>query len=248
MKSSIIIILSALFFCAGSCYAGDKRVTSAANPWAPFVDPESPGQGLSIEIVKAAFAAEGYTLEHRFMPWARAEQEVRKGQIDILPNTWYSKERIHYYKFSKAYAANQIKFIKKKWDPFEYNGIESLTGKSVGVIMGYAYNDEFMNATNFKREGVSRFVLNIQKLIRGRIDLTLEDEIVAKSILNKEAPELLEQIEFTQNVLARNDLYIVCSIENSRCDMIIKAFNKGLEAIKADGTITRIFEQNHIKQ
>jgi polar amino acid transport system substrate-binding protein len=145
--------------------------------------------------------------------------------------------------FSNAYASNKIKFIKKGGDPFEYEGIASLAGKKVGVIIGFGYGDEFMNAKTFTREGVSDFITNIKKLVRGRVDLTIEDEIVAKSILNKKAPALLEQVEFIQNPLSSNDLYVACGLANPRHEEIINAFNKGLEAIKADGTLKGIFER-----
>jgi polar amino acid transport system substrate-binding protein len=243
MKRFIMSVIVVFFLSAGICYGGNKHVTSAANSWSPFVDPDAAGQGLSIEIIKAAFAAQGYTFEHKFMPWARAEDEVKKGKSDILPDTWYTDERSKYLMFSNAYASNKIKFIKKGGDPFEYEGIASLAGKKVGVIIGFGYGDEFMNAKTFTREGVSDFITNIKKLVRGRVDLTIEDEIVAKSILNKKAPALLEQVEFIQNPLSSNDLYVACGLANPRHEEIINAFNKGLEAIKADGTLKGIFER-----
>ena len=243
MKRFIMAVIVVLFLSVGICSGGDKHVTSAANPWSPFVDPDAAGQGLAIEIIKAAFAAQGYTFAHEFMPWARAEDEVKKGRIDILPDTWYTDERSKNFMFSNAYASNKIKFIKKGGDSFEYEGITSLAGKKVGVILGFGYGDEFMNAKTFTREGVSDFITNIKKLVRGRVDLTIEDEIVAKSILNKKAPALLEQVEFSQNPLSSNDLYVACGLANPRHEEIINAFNKGLEAIKADGTLKGIFER-----
>ncbi len=177
------------------------------------------------------------------MPWARAEYMVKKGEIDILPDTWYTTSHGSYLAFSNAYASNKIKFIKKSGDPFEYEDMASLTGKNVGVINGFGYGDEFMNAKTFRRDGVNNFVSNIEKLIRGRIDLTLEDEIVAKHILSKKVPELLKQIEFTKSSLSRKGLYVACGLANPRHDDIIKSFNKGLETIKTDGTLKRIFDR-----
>lgn len=243
MKRFIMSVIVAFFLSAGICSGAEKHITSAANAWPPFLDPDSPGKGLSIEIVKAAFAVEGYTFSHKFIPWARAVNEVKKGKIDVLPDTWYTGERSSFLMFSKPYASNQVKFIKKAGNPFEYKGMESLTGKKIGIILKYGYGDEFMNAKNFTREGVSDFVANIKKLVSGHVDLTLEDEIVAKSILSKKAPDLLTQIEFTQNPYSSNDLHVTCGLANPRHEEIINAFNKGLDAIKADGTLKDIFER-----
>lgn len=247
MKRSLMSVIIVLFLSAGICYGADKHITSAANAWPPFLDPDVPGQGLSIEIVKAAFAARGYTFDHKFIPWARAVNEVKKGKIDILPDTWYTGERSNFLMFSKPYASNQVKFIKKTGTPFEYEGMESLTGKKIGIILKYGYGDEFMNAKNFTRDGVSDFVTNIKKLVSGRIDLTLEDEIVAKSILSKKDPALLKQIEFTKKSYSSNDLHVTCGLANPRHEEIINAFNKGLETIKADGTLKGIFERYGIQ-
>ena len=243
MKRVLMSVIAVLFLGASVCYGADKHITSAANAWPPFLDPDAPGQGLSIEIVKAAFAAQGYTFDHQFLPWARAVNEVEKGKIDILPDTWYTGERTKFLMFSQPYASNQVKFIKKAGNAFEYEGMESLTGKKIGIILKYGYGDEFMNAKNFTRDGVSDFITNIKKLVSGRVDLTLEDEIVAKSILSKKAPDLLTQIEFTQNAYSSNDLHVTCGLANPRHEEIINAFNKGLEAIKADGTLKTIFER-----
>lgn len=98
--------------------------------------------------------------------------------------------------------------------------MESLSGKKVGIIIGYGYGDEFMNAGTFIREGGNDFIANIKKMVSRRVDLTLEDEIVAKSILNKNAPALLEQIEFTQNSYFRNDLHVTCGFHNMHWGVI----------------------------
>jgi len=78
---------------------------------------------------------------------------------------------------------SEIKFIKRRGDPFEYHGLGSLTGKTVGIVKGYGYGDEFLNATNFTRPEVAHTLQNIKKLALGRIDLTLEDEVVARWVI-----------------------------------------------------------------
>lgn len=246
MKRLIVAALTVFFFGCGMCYGENRYITSAASHWPPFVDHNIPGQGLSIEIVKEAFAVEGYTFEHKFLPWARAEYMVKLGDIDILPDTWFSEKRSTYLMFSKPYMSNQVRFIKKKGSPFEYKGIQSLNGKRVGVIIGYSYEDNFMKAKNFRREGVSGFIMNIKKLVSGRIDLTLEDEIVARSILSTKAPEFLEHIEFVTDPLTRNDLHIACGLKNPRHEEIVSAFNKGLETIMENGTYELILTSHGI--
>ncbi len=246
MKKIIFAAIIVLFSVA-ICSAQTKTISAASDPWPPFVDPDHPQKGISIEIVTAAFATQGYTFEHKIMPWARAEDGVKKGKIDVLPNTWFTDKRTSYLAYSKPYASNEVKFIKKKGDAFEYTGLESLAGKKIGIMLGYGYSDDFMNSKDFKREAVSDFVKNIKKLVGNRIDLSLEDEIVAKNLISKKDPALLDKIEFTKNFLSSNALHVTCGLANPRHEEIINAFNKGLEEITANGTLGKILKSYGIE-
>jgi polar amino acid transport system substrate-binding protein len=243
----IILALSIVLFGAIAVGAQSKKVTAAADAWPPFIDPDSPGQGLSLEIARAAFATQGYVLEMEFVPWARAEAAARDGQIDILPDIWMTEERKREFVFSDPYAANEVKFILKKGSGFEYKGMDSLTGKLVGVVRGYGYNDAFKKASNFKKEEAPDVLTNIKKLVAGRLDLTLEDQIVVSAFVKKSDPRLLEQIEFTKDSLSSNNLYIASGTKNPRARELIEAFNKGLAIIKANGKYAEIMKGYGLK-
>ncbi len=88
---------------------------------------------------------------------------------------------------------------------------------------------------------------SILKVIGGRIDLTLEDEVVAKSLINKENPEALEQIEFVATPLSSNGLHVASGLKNPKHEAIIATFNKGFDTIKANGTFDDILQRNGIK-
>ncbi len=64
---------------------------------------------------------------------------------------------------------------------------------------------------------------------------------MARYILSENAPELLDQIEFTQGSLSSNKLYVTSGLKNPKHQELIQAFNKGLEEIKANGTYNAIF-------
>ncbi|MCP3926332.1 MAG: transporter substrate-binding domain-containing protein [Desulfobacterales bacterium] len=238
----ITLVLIILFISVTISSAQTKIVTSASDPWPPFVDPDHPKMGITIEVVTAAFKTQGYILKHKIIPWSRAEQMVKRGKIDILPNTWKTDKRKSYLLYSKPYAYNKIKFIKRKGAGFEYNGLKSLKGKKVGIIRGYGYGDEFMNSKHFKRFPVNNLILNIRKLVAKRIDLTLEDEIVAKNQISKKEPKLLSKIEFTKKYISSKGLHVTCGLKNPSHRSIIMAFNKGLKKIKSNGTLKKIFK------
>jgi polar amino acid transport system substrate-binding protein len=244
-----ILIMAILLLTATGSLAADKTIVAAADPWPPFIDPSAPQKGLALEIVRAAFGTQGYTVDMKYVPWANAVNSVKEGKYDILPNTWVTEERKAYLHFSEPYAVNEVKFIKLKDDSFEFNGLDSIAGKKVGTVRGYAYGDDFNNATNFTREDANDFLTNIKKLTHAqkRIDLTLEDEIVARALITKEDPTLLEKISFTKNALSSNSLHVTCSLKNPKHKEIIEAFNTGLADIKASGEYAKILEKYGIR-
>ncbi len=224
-----------------SCYA--ETIIAAGDPWPPFLDPDSPTQGIALEITREAFKTQGYEVEMNFVPWARAISGVKEADYDILVGTWYTSERTQFLKYSDPYLENQIKFIKRKGDGFEYDGLESLTGKNVGVVRDYGYGNEFLNAPNFKRPETNDFITNLKKLVAGRIDVTLEDEVVARAMIKQRAPDMLEQVEFTENALSSNKLHVTSGLKNSRHKKIIDAFNQGLKEIQSNGTYDALLQK-----
>ncbi|MBI9091606.1 MAG: transporter substrate-binding domain-containing protein [Desulfobacterium sp.] len=238
-----LILITALFFISAVyCGAADKVITAAGDPWPPFTDPSAPEEGLSLEIIRAAYATQGYTVKMEYLPWARAKDGVKKGKYDILAGVWMTDKRKADFLFSVPYTVNQIKFIKRVDDPFEYNGLESLAGKKIGTVRGYGYGDDFLNATHFKREVANDFITNIKKLTNAnpRIDLAIEDEIVGRVTIANEASDLLSKIRFTENALSTSDLHIASGLANPRHKEFIAAFDKGLAEIKSNGTYARI--------
>lgn len=226
--------------------ASAATITAAQDPWAPFVQQDQMNQGISVEIVTEAFKTQGYDVDFKIMPWTRALNDVREGRVDVLVATWFTQERTAYLNYSTPYLENSLKFIKRKGDGFEYQGLDSLSGKNVGIVRNYGYGDDFLNATNFNKPEANDLISNAKKLLANRIDLTLEDELVAKSMLSG-AGMNLDDFEFSQNAISNNPLHVTAGLANARNAEIIDAFNRGLKEIKANGTFDNILRKYGIK-
>ncbi|AYC07395.1 transporter substrate-binding domain-containing protein [Vibrio cholerae] len=243
MMKSIATLISVVL-CSFSAWA--QTITAAQDPWPPFVMENAQQKGLSVDIVTAAFATQGYTVEFTIMPWSRALNDVKEGKIDILPATWFTQERTAYLTYSDNYLTNQVKFIKKAGDNFEFAGLASLNGKKVGIVRGYGYGDKFMNDPSFFRPESTDLKQNLQKLQAGRIDLAVEDELVAKSIII-EAGMNLADFAFTNQAISENPLHVTSGKANPRSEELVAAFNKGLAEIKANGTFDKLLADYGIK-
>ena len=167
-----------------------------------------------VEIVRAAFESQGYELEMKFIPWAQAISGVRSRKYDVLIAVWWTEERTETLRYSDMYLQNQIKIIKRIDDDFECEGLESLTGKNIGVIPDYAYSEQFLNASNFERIETNDLLNNLLKVDAGRLDYTVEDELVARTKIATEAPELKSKRAYTKNALSTNDLHVTSALNN----------------------------------
>lgn len=243
MKKLFMFLLVFSLLYVPSLSSQQKMIHAVSEAWPPFVDPSKPREGLSIEIVKAAYKTQGYAMKLEYLPWARAEEGVKDGRYDILPNTWHTEKRTKYLYYSEKYASNMVKFIAVKKDNFQYKNLSSLNGKVIGTIRSYGYGDAFLSATTFKRDEVGDFMLNIKKLIAGRVHLTLEDEIVARVIIANKDTRLLDKIRFVDNPLSTNHLYVTCGLKNPRHEELIDAFNRGLAELKRNGKYEKIMEK-----
>ncbi|WP_104403034.1 substrate-binding periplasmic protein [Vibrio penaeicida] len=211
-----------------------EDITGVQDSWAPF-SMQGEEKGIAVDIVTAAFKAQGYDLNFKLMPFARAVHEVKKSRVDVLVATWYTEERATYLEYSDPYFYNKVKFIKLKDDPFEYFGMESLRGLNVGIVRSYGYGDEFSSSFLFQRDPVSDTLSNLKKLKAGRIDLTLEEPIVASFLMTENGldPDLFE---VSENSLSVNALHITTSKNHPNASQLIHDFNVGLREIKKNGT------------
>ena len=217
-----------------------KTYTVAAYAWEPFIDAEREDKGISIALVRTIMQSQGHDIKLINMPWARSLAMLHKNKVDILPAVWYTDERTKTMRYSQSYAANRLVFIKAKGNNYEYSGLPSLYDKVVGVVRDYAYEENFLKDKNIQFSVADSLNSNVQKVISGRIDLTLDDEIAAKAIIK---PELLQKIDFTKNALNEIPLFVTCSQSNPECASIINAFNNGLEKMQKDGSLKAFLVQ-----
>lgn len=237
MSKSLLLIGLLSFFC---CQAIADIVQGRTDPWPPYVINEH--EGLTIELLNAAFNVKGDQLEVVLAPWNRVYRDVLNANADALITAWLTDERKKLFHHSEAYYSNRLVFIKRAGDKFQYKDLKSLDGKLVGVISGYAYNEAFNKATNFHKPNVSNLITNLNALVAKRIDLTLDDHAVALyTIMNNSFDSGM--IEFVEKPLSTNGVYVLVSFKNPKHKRIIDNFNYGLKQIKQSGLYDKILKK-----
>lgn len=237
----------ALTLTVGATAQAADFTIAALKGWPPFSGKELPNKGFSNDVTQTALERMGHSATIRVMPWARALEMTKRGKFEILPSVWYSDERAKALKFTDPIASNRIVFIKRKGDDFAFTGIDSLAGKSVGIVQDYDYSEDFLNAENVERQRANSLTVNVRKLLGGRVDLTLGDELVAKYAINKNMPDRADQVAYTEGALSEKDLHVTFTRKLDNVDRVVENFNDELAAMREDGTYDAILKRHNLK-
>jgi polar amino acid transport system substrate-binding protein len=128
------------------------------------------------------------------------------------------------------------------------NGLEEIPaiGFRLGYIGNYYYGAEFARlmedppfATHL--EDAATYAINIRKLLAGRIDGFIVDDV---GVMGSEAAALgvLDQIERYPLAIASKDLHFMFS-RASVDPVLVTAINRSLAAMKADGRLQAITDR-----
>lgn len=224
------------------------RIRLVADIWPPFTDASLPEGGLATDIVSTAFRRAGYDTVYEQVPWARAMLGISEGRHDVLINAWFNHERTHIGQFSQEYLLNRIRFLKRKDSTVSYRSLAELNDYLIAVVRGYAYFPAFDNDPNIKTLPVHNFSMAARLLALGRVDLTLEDEYVARFNLARESAQVRDAVEFLPGSLTENSLHILVSLKNPQHAQIVSAFDREIAAMKADGSYDALFKQHGLQR
>lgn len=216
----------------------------AANSWPPFTDRSLPGNGLACDLVSTALNRAGYRNEYIEAPWARVIKGLQQGQYDVVLTAWYSAERETFGLFSDAYLVNRIRFLQRRGGSIQFNRISDLYPYRIVVTRGYAYAPAFDNDTRLNKYEVTDFLPAASMVAAGRVELTLEDELVAQYLLRQESASVREALEFLPTPLAETPLHILVRRSHPQHAQIVADFNRELAAMRADGTYQAILQRH----
>ena len=220
-----------------------EHVRLVGDVWPPFTDQRLPGNGLAVELVSTALQRAGHSTEYVEVPWARVLRGLQQGDYDVIVAAWYSNERSRYGFYSSAYLVNRIRFLRRTGMPIEFAGLDSLRPHSIAVVRGYSYDSAFDAAHGLSKVPVLEFAMGARMLAAGRVQLTLEDELVAQYHLNRDLREIRNAVEFVEKPLSENGLYILMRRSHPLHRQIVAEFDRELAAMREDGTYRKIFSR-----
>ncbi|NIF17671.1 transporter substrate-binding domain-containing protein [Pantoea sp. Cy-639] len=223
---------------------GHEKLRLVADNWPPFTDTQMAGGGLATSIVTTALSRAGYQVEFEEVPWARALMGIGEGRYDVLINAWYNDERKRVGQFSGPYLVNRIRLLKREGEAFAYVRQSDLYPYSIAVVRDYAYSPAFDSDERLNKVPVRNFSSAVRMLAAGRVNLTVEDEYVARYNLQREPQQVREGVAFVDPPLGENSLHILVSLKHPQHQKIVARFEKAIAAMKADGSYARLLHQH----
>jgi len=222
----------------------EQTLRLVADPWPPFNDQTLLNNGLASDLVVTALGRAGYASTYAQVPWPRAVRGLQQDIYDVLINAWYTDERKVYGHYSEPYLVNRIRFLQRKGADIHFAQLSDLYPYSIAVVRDYAYSPAFGQDARLNKVEVVSFELAARMLHARRVQLTLEDELVARYQLSRSLAGIRQQLEFLPQPLSENGLHILISRKHPQHRQIADAFNRAIEAMRADGSYAQIFQRH----
>lgn len=238
----------ALLVTLGNAHADTLRV--ATLEWEPYVGPDLPGQGLATRILDEALALNGDKAEVVFLPWQRALNEAREGHYDALMPAYLSVDRSRDFYTSMPLLDSQLGFFHRRDHAIAYRpgDLNSLRPYRIGVVRGYVNQEDFDAADYLNKEVVNSDWQNLEKLLRGRLDLAVVDRYTGYQLLARNAPALREQLEFIEPALEVKPLYVLVPKVRSGGEALAANLDRSLRTLRQSGRLQQLIADSHLDQ
>lgn len=232
----LIIWLSCVFAAAASDQAVNVAVDAA---YPPYMFGKTPAQGLYPEIIRAAFSVSGIRVTVTGYPWKRALGLGREGKAAV-GGIYQNLTRMAVYDYSDPIYRETLRVCVKTGHAFPFKGVVDLSGKRVGINRGWSYGEVFDSARRsglFVAEEATDNQANLTKLILGRVDCVIVDELSLLQIVKRMG--WTDQVETLDLPAVVNSVHLVFAKHSAKTDLL-ERFNQGLVRIKENGTYARI--------
>lgn len=164
----------------------------AATEWPPYAGPGLPYQGASSHIANLAAEKLGRNVTIDYFPWKRAVALGEKDpRYDGYFPAYYTADRAKRCQFSRPLGYSRVGFAYlQSATPFNWEQLSDLASTSIGVVRGYANGEEFdqlRQQGHLKQvEDADSDLINLRKLVGGRIRLAVIDANVLQHLQNQD--------------------------------------------------------------
>lgn len=212
-------------------------VIAMEGTWAPWTyhDENDELVGYDVEVGKAIADKLGVTATFVEGEWDGLLAGLDAGRYDIMVNgVGVTPERQEKYDFSTPYAYNRTAVIVRG-DYDEVNSMEDLNGKNTANTISSTYAEQ-AEAYGATVTGVDDLNQTIELLLAGRIDATLNAEVVFADYQNAHPEANIKIAAFSDDV----EQVAIPVRKSADTATLLEAINQALAELDADGTLSEL--------
>jgi polar amino acid transport system substrate-binding protein len=197
--------------------------------------------GLYTRLIEEIFSRCGMKAEVRALHWKDALQEGEEGRAAV-GGIYKTKARMKIYDYSKPFFEERLAVYVQKGKAFPFARLSDLQGLAIGLNRAWSYGDEFDAARkeyHYTVEEVDSNLQNFNKLVAGRIDCLVADQLAASRIIRRE--NWGDRVERLDRPVAVNPAHLAFA---KRLDkrQVLEEFDQALAAMKKDGTYEKLVQ------
>ena len=236
----LVLFLSSLLLPA--C-AAEPVIRLATLEYPPYVTDTGKGaQGLTVDLVAAAFARIGRPIRIEVYPVARGQQKLLSGEVDGFFSIKKTPERERELLFTqKALIAQDYVFFVRKDARRRFNGdFGSVADLDIGVVAATSYGKRFDGAVRAgelkKLDIATSHETNFRKLLARRVDAVICSRLVGLYYLGR--LDGLKDVEISGPVVETTYSYLAFTRKKDHTALASR-FDQALLEIEAEGSAGR---------
>ncbi|MBN2658373.1 MAG: transporter substrate-binding domain-containing protein [Spirochaetales bacterium] len=214
--------------------------------WAPFrlVDEstESGFSGIDIDVINELERRMNVIIKIESCPWARALDEIRSGEADLISGIAYTKDRAAFAEYIPvSYAAVEPVFYTQSGKGSSVVNYGDLAGKVIGMSRHSAYFEPYNSDNTLNKYFLDSEQKILDMLVLGRLDLGIgTNPNMAYDISVSGYQDKLELVFYKPPVATK--LYLAMSKKSGGIPMLDE-FSEALSDMTGDGTMESILEK-----
>ncbi|SHL28461.1 substrate-binding periplasmic protein [Phytopseudomonas punonensis] len=245
MRHSTTASLCLALLLATSALALGQEVLriGAEDDWYPYTAyRDGKIQGMSVDIVEAAFAASGIPIELVPYPYSRCMQMTQEGRLAACFNTAPDQRVDEAFLIpQEPLFSDDILLWARRSDAPQASSPQSLAGRKVAVTIGYEYGARLDNDPQVIRVPVRRDLSGFLMLQHERVDFVAAYRGTAQALF-REKPELQGQF-VPLEILDSPTLYLSFSRKLPGADTVMTRFEQGIRKLRKDGRYQAILDR-----
>ena len=228
--------------CAAIAVAEPIKI-GAEDDWYPYSGlRDGQIQGMSVDIVQAAFAASGTPIELIPYPYSRCMHMAKAGALAACFNTAPNAEIAKNFLLpTEPLFSGDIQLWARADQHRTVTSLEQLAGQRVAVTIGYEYGDSFDRNPLIERIAVRQDLNGFLMLDHQRVDYTIAYQGTADQLF-RDHPELAGHFVPIFSA-AQPKLYLSFSRVYPQTAELRERFDQGMRQIKQNGSYQKILQR-----